>query len=121
MAAIEPETRRREAPTTEHGCDGATDDEPTMQETLTALSDPDCRAILEATREEPRTAGELTEACDLAESTAYRKVDELTDAGLLGERIRIRASGRHASEYVPALEDVTVSLAGEDGLEILFS
>ena len=43
---------------------------------------PDCRELPAATAEEACTAGELIEACSVLRSTAYRKTDLLTDAGL---------------------------------------
>ena len=82
---------------------------------LEILTDDDCRAILAATSEEARSATELSECCDLPLSTAYRKLDRLTEAGVLAERTRVRLSGKHASEYRRAVEGVgvTISEAGE--------
>ena len=84
--------------------------EQSIQDVLDALDDPDCRAILDATGDEALTAGELSEQCELALSTAYRKVDDLTDAGLLEERTRISKSGSHTSEYARLVEDVHLTL-----------
>lgn len=85
---------------------------------LTALDDPDCRALLEATAEVPLTAGELTERCEIPRSTTYRKVEQLTEAGLLEERVRLSASGKHASEYQRTFDDVTVSLSDSEGITV---
>lgn len=86
---------------------------------LDALQDPDCRAILEATSEAARSANELSEECDVPLSTAYRKLDLMTDAGLLTECTRIRRSGKHASEYVRCVEDVHISVADDGELDLL--
>lgn len=101
-------------------------DEPTrlsaedaVQDVLTALDDPDCRAILEATTDESLTAAEIGEACDLPSSTAYRKIDALDEANLLVEELRIRRSGKHVSEYTCGVEDVNVSFDG--GVELSVS
>lgn len=91
-----------------------------IQDVLDALDDPDCRAILDATGDEALTAGELAEQCDLALSTAYRKVDDLTEAGLLEERTRISMSGSHTSEYARLVEDVHVTM-DDCGLSIAVS
>jgi predicted transcriptional regulator len=81
---------------------------------FTALEDPDCRTLLEATTDEALTAQELTERCDIPRSTTYRKVEQLADAGLLDEQIRLRADGKHASEYQRAFDGLVVSMdAGE--------
>jgi DNA-binding transcriptional ArsR family regulator len=93
----------------------------TAQCVLDVLHDADCRAILHATGEATLSASEVAETCDLAQSTAYRKLDMLTDAGLIEERTRLRRSGKHASEYVRTVDDVVVSLDADDGVEVTLS
>lgn len=88
------------------------DAEPDVELLLDALSDPDCRAILRAI-EEPMTAGELSETCDVPQSTTYRKLDLLSDATLLEELTEIRRDGRHTTRYALAFDDVQVSLTEE--------
>ncbi|MFB6107560.1 MAG: helix-turn-helix domain-containing protein [Haloplanus sp.] len=97
------------------------DDQETVQEILDALNDDDCRAILDATSEDARSATELIEACDVPGSTMYRKLDVLTDVGLLGERTRLNPSGHHASEYVRIVDDVTVSVGDGETIELELS
>jgi DNA-binding transcriptional ArsR family regulator len=80
---------------------------------LEALSDPDCRAILEATGDRPLTVAELGPVCELPRSTLYRKVDVLVDAGLLDERVRMREHGPHPSAYVRRVAGVAVRFTGE--------
>lgn len=82
------------------------------------LGDEDCRSILIATGEEARSASELSERCDLPLSTTYRKVERLTDAGLLSEGIRLRRSGKHTSEYVRCVDDVHVAIGGDGDFEL---
>ena len=84
---------------------------------LTALDDSDCRAVLEVTGDEPLSAKEIVERCDIPSSTAYRKIERLVDLGLLREGLRIRSSGKHASEYSCCIEGVELSI-GEDGTEL---
>jgi DNA-binding transcriptional ArsR family regulator len=79
-----------------------------------ALEDPDCRCLLAATADEALTAQELTNHCDIPRSTTYRKVELLNEAGLLEERVRLRADGKHTSEYQRAFDGLVVSMdAGE--------
>jgi DNA-binding transcriptional ArsR family regulator len=85
------------------------DDEPDLETVLEALEDPDCRRIIRAL-EEPMTAPEVCEACDIPSSTAYRKLDLLTEADLLEEGTQLRADGHHASVYDVAFEAVVVAL-----------
>jgi DNA-binding transcriptional ArsR family regulator len=101
---------RPEQPTT------VVDDE-TVQSILDALDDAHCRCILTATDGEALSASEISETCDLALSTVYRKLDTLTDLGLLSEQLRVRRSGKHTSEYRRAVDDVTVSVS-PDGIEL---
>ncbi|WP_049926470.1 winged helix-turn-helix domain-containing protein [Halopiger goleimassiliensis] len=97
----------------------STDEEPAdPQAVLAALEDDACRAILEATSEESLTATELSERCDIPMSTAYRKVEKLTEADLVDEKVRINTSGKHATEYRKGFDDVVVSVADAGGIEV---
>lgn len=84
---------------------------------LDALNDDDCQAILDATTGRALSASELSETCELPLSTTYRKLDILSDTGLVDERTRIGRSGQHASEYVRLVDDVVVSLT-QGGREV---
>ncbi len=86
-----------------------TDAGETLDDTLDVLADPDCRAILSAA-DEPMTTSELADACDIALSTAYRKVERLNDTPLLSEGIRFDPEGDHASEYSRGVSGATVEL-----------
>jgi hypothetical protein len=77
---------------------------------LTALQDDDCQAIVEAVEDEALSATELADTCDLPTSTTYRKLDTLTDAALLDERLRLSSSGSHEREYVAGRVDLTISV-----------
>lgn len=86
---------------------------------LHTLQDDDCRAVLEATDEESLSANELAETCDLPLSTTYRKLDALTEAGLLAEQTRLCPDGKHASEYVRVVDEVLVD--ADAGFELTIS
>lgn len=92
-----------------------------VQRVLDALTDADCRNVLETTRAEALTASELSETCDLPLSTTYRKLDLLTATGLLDEHTRVRQSGKHASEYTRSVDDVVVSLGTRGGTQLRMS
>lgn len=85
---------------------------------LAALEDGDCRTILEATADEALTAAELATRCEIPSSTVYRKLELLTDAGLLEERIRIQMGGKHASEYCQCFDEIAISVTDADGVSI---
>jgi DNA-binding transcriptional ArsR family regulator len=109
-----PGSNRSDEPTT-------FDDTEDVQRVLDVLDDAECRAILDATRDDPLTVGELADRCDLPQSTAYRKVDQLADADLLEESLRIRRSGKHVSEYACCVDDVTLDVGANEGIELTVS
>ncbi|ELZ84235.1 helix-turn-helix domain-containing protein [Haloferax larsenii] len=76
---------------------------------LEALDDADARAIIRGL-EEPMTASEISETCDIPLSTTYRKLDLLTDAALLTEGTQIRADGHHATTYEVSFDEVRIAL-----------
>lgn len=88
---------------------------------LAAIKEQDCRKILEKTADETLTASELSEACSIPLSTVYRKVERLTDAGLLNEQIRPAASGKPMNEYTHDLTDISLSIDHEDGVSLRLS
>lgn len=83
-----------------------------LDATFEALADADCRAILAAAAT-PKTTSELAEACDIALSTAYRKVELLSETPLLAEGVRFDPDGDHAAEYVRDAADAAIEL--DDG------
>ena len=85
---------------------------PRLETVLDALDDPACRALVHAI-DAPRTASELAERADVPLSTAYRKLDRLTEASLLETETEVRADGHHTTRYRLAFEEVTITL--DDG------
>lgn len=84
---------------------------------MIALLDDACaRTILTLTNDRPMSATELIERCDPSRPTVYRRLDELTEAGLLAERTRLDPDGDHHREYVARLDRFCIEL-GDDGLE----
>lgn len=86
-------------------------DDPDLAEIGALLSDGHVRTILAATSAEPRSAETLAERCGVSVSTIYRRVDRLTDAGLVAERTRPRPDGHHETVYVATLARVEVTVA----------
>jgi DNA-binding transcriptional ArsR family regulator len=94
--------------------DELTDDE--VARLLDVLDDAGCRAILEATGRTALSASELSERCGVPLSTTYRKLDALTDVGVLAEGLRVRLSGTHTREYSRRVESVEITIDDVDGL-----
>lgn len=95
----------------------ADEDQPDLQDVLDALDDPKCRAIVR-NLDEPMTAEEISEVCDVPLSTTYRKLDLLTEASLLREGMEIRPDGQHASKYEVDFEEVVVALDDDRVFEV---
>lgn len=95
-------------------------DESELQAILDALGDPDCRRIVRAL-DEPMTAGELADACDIPTSTTYRKLELLSEASLLVEGTELREDGHHATKYRLGFDEVAVALTEEREFEVSLS
>jgi DNA-binding transcriptional ArsR family regulator len=85
------------------------DTAPELQVVLDALEDPDCRRIVRRL-DDPKTARELSEGCDMALSTTYRKLELLSNASLVDERTKIRPGGHHTTQYALDFDAVRISL-----------
>jgi DNA-binding IclR family transcriptional regulator len=93
------------------------DDPPDLQSVLDALDDTDCRTIIQHL-DEPMTASEVSEECDIPMSTTYRKLDLLTEASLLAEGTEIRPDGHHATRYRIDFETVEIGLTEDHDLDV---
>lgn len=100
--------------------DPITAEAPTLQDVLDALDDPDCRSMLKHL-DTPMAAKELSEACEIPQSTTYRKLDLLSEASLVEEQTEIRKDGRHTTRYVANFDEIRLSLTEEQSLDISIS
>jgi DNA-binding transcriptional ArsR family regulator len=98
----------------------ADEDGPDLEAVLDALDDPTCRAIVR-TLDHPMTAEEIADAADVPLSTTYRKLDMLTAASLLDERVDVRPKSQHASQYQVEFEAVVVRLAEDRDFRVAVS
>lgn len=80
---------------------------------LELLGEERVREILAATSREPLSAKELSEECDVALSTIYRRVEDMSAHDLLVERTRIESDGSHHSVYEANIDHVDVDV--DDG------
>jgi predicted transcriptional regulator len=62
------------------------------------------------------TVFEIADVCNLPLSTTYRKINDLHDAGLLREELRIRDKGDYLAEYECPFRSIQIRI--QDGLEI---
>lgn len=87
------------------------------QPVFDALADPDCRRIVVAL-DEPMTAKEIARQCDLPQTSTYRKLELLSEAGFLAERTEVRRDGHHATRYEKDLEGLFVAVDGEESFDV---
>lgn len=104
---------------------GEADDErvraPLPDEVLELMSDPYSRAIIATAAEQPASVADIVKQCDMSTATAYRKVNQLVETGLLDEQVRIRPEGTNLSEFVLNVETIHVELAAGGVPEVTFS
>lgn len=109
-------TSMKRNPPRRTGTTTATEGDETLDETFDLLSDADCRAIL-GVADTAMTTSEIADACDIALSTAYRKVERLSETPLLVEGVRFDPNGDHAAEYARGATDATIELT-DDGVTL---
>lgn len=99
------------------GTPDTADSDPELQAVLDALDDPDCRTILHHL-DRPMTAHELMDACDLPQTTTYRKLNRLEEASLIEEDLEVREDGHHTTRYTRAFAGVLIGLYGDDLFDV---
>ncbi|GAB3700049.1 ArsR/SmtB family transcription factor [Halorubrum trueperi] len=82
-------------------------------ELLDLLGEERVRQILAATSRDPLSAKELSEECDVALSTIYRRVEDMVANDLLVEQTQIETDGSHHSVYEANVDHIDVDI--EDG------
>jgi predicted transcriptional regulator len=82
------------------------------------LDDEDCRSIIKAL-EEPMTANELVNACNISFSTLYRKLDLLTESSLIEEEIVIRTGGQNTTRFVRTFEQLHIEVDADLQMDVL--
>lgn len=67
--------------------------------------------ILRTLADGPAPARALVDACGMSRPTAYRRLNRLTDAGLVEERLQIAPDGHHRKEFRLVAETATFEVA----------
>lgn len=79
-------------------------------ELLELLGQERVRQIMAATSRDAKSAKELSEECDVALSTIYRRVEEMVASDLLVKRTRIESDGSHHSVYEANIDHLDVDI-----------
>lgn len=85
------------------------------------LNDEVNRCFLELLSHKWRTAQELTAICETPISTTYRKLNDLEDAGLLKQRIRVSDDGKHPEEFRSRSMELTFRVDTITGVDVTIS
>jgi len=88
-----------------------------LETVLDLLGDRTVRRILLAVIDEPRSAREIADRLDVAPSTVYRHVDDLLEADLLAEQLKLDPDGNHHRQFTTRLEHVDIDLDA-DGFSV---
>ncbi|TKX81377.1 ArsR family transcriptional regulator [Halorubrum sp. SD626R] len=97
--------------------DTESEDSQSIEQILNALSVETNRKILSALNK-PMTAAELVDECDLSTSTVYRKLDRLSNSGLIKEHLAVDSENGRCSQYERNIERVSVSLSSDGRMTI---
>lgn len=83
---------------------------------MNTLGKPSSRTILRETADAARTVGELLEACELSQTTIYRRVNELIDLGLLEDSVRFTEGNKQQRQFRTPSNEITLRI-GPNGFE----
>lgn len=105
-----------ESPTSVPSADSEQTPEPNVSADalLELLGDEYTYRVFEAVLEQPRTGREVIEATDVSKATAYRRLDELEEAGLVETTMHVDEDGHHCKRFHGVVESVRVGF-GENG------
>ncbi|WP_049982740.1 helix-turn-helix domain-containing protein [Halorubrum sp. BV1] len=90
---------------------------PPAEPLLNALGGEANRDILSAL-DEPMTAAELVDTCDMSTSTTYRKLDMLRRTGLIKEHLVVDSKRGRCSVYERNVERISVSVGDDGGFDV---
>jgi DNA-binding transcriptional ArsR family regulator len=78
---------------------------------LSVLDDEGSRQLLLAA-DQHRSAQELADLTGIPNSTVYRKLDRLSEAGLVDEQTMLRTDGKHTTTYRTDFEAIRIAHGG---------
>ncbi|TKX81891.1 winged helix-turn-helix domain-containing protein [Halorubrum sp. SD626R] len=83
-------------------------------ELLDLFGDEYTRRVFEAVSERPRGGRAVAQAADVSRATAYRRLNELRDAGLVTSEYQFASDGHHREQFTARARHLSVSLDGGD-------
>lgn len=110
---LSADPRRSSSDRQEERSDRVSDAEPLLE----LLGDEYTQRVLRAIGDESLTGSELIERAGVSKATAYRRLDDLQEAGIVESTMRIDPDGHHCEQYQLAVDNLSVSF-GPDGFEV---
>lgn len=86
----------------------------TESDLLELLGDEYTRRVLAAVTEQPRSGSDVVEAADVSKATAYRRLGELEEAGLVDSEMVFDPDGHHHERFHAIVESIDIEF-GADG------
>lgn len=86
----------------------------TESDLLELLGDEYTRRVLAAVTEQPRSGNEVVEAANVSKATAYRRLGELEEAGLVDSEMVFDPDGHHHEQFHAVVESIDIEF-GADG------
>ncbi|MFD1588430.1 helix-turn-helix domain-containing protein [Halorientalis brevis] len=102
-----------EAPEATRSNEPMQNDGPAGAELLDLFGDEYTRRVFEAVAEQPRGGRAVAEVANVSRATAYRRLNDLRDAGLVRTEMALCEDGHHREQYEAVAESLSVSF--EDG------
>ncbi|WP_336037330.1 ArsR/SmtB family transcription factor [Halobacterium yunchengense] len=87
--------------------------DPSTDELLDLFGDQYTRRVFEAVSDEPCSGREVAETADISRATAYRRLNDLKDAGLVTSQMMVRKDGNHWERYEATVTELSVTV--DDG------
>lgn len=96
----------------------ASDDSPAIafDELFALLGDEYVIDILQALSSDEMPARAIADECDMSRPTVYRRLERLTEAGVVASRLRPESDGHHRQQFRLVLEGIAVQFR-EDGFD----
>lgn len=84
---------------------------------LELLGDEYTQRVLSAIGDDAVTGRELIDRADVSKATAYRRLDDLQEAGLVESTLHIDPDGHHCEQYRLAVSRLAISF-GPEGFDV---
>lgn len=100
------------SPKAKRGAERSDETDLAAAEVLDLFGDEYTRRVFEVVAEKSRSGRDVAEAADISRPTAYRRLNDLCDAGLVRSEITLSPDGHHREQFEAI--DTCISLSLDD-------